>query len=164
MDDATLKGFIGTEITRQTVVVERSAVAFFADAVLDTDPIYRDATVAAAAGFDGLPVPPTFPFVMGNWGAFAELQPEGAPGTGLGIVLGALMAGGGLILHGEQAFTYHAPVVTGQVLNAVGVIKDIYVKESKGSTMTFVVAETTWSDATTGEAVCTTTFNIIHRI
>ena len=30
--------------------------------------------------------------------------------------------------------------------------------------MTFVVAETTWSDATTGEAVCTTTFNIIHRI
>ena len=80
------------------------------------------------------------------------------------VVLGALMAGGGLILHGEQAFTYHAPVVTGQVLNAVGVIKDIYVKESKGSTMTFVVAETTWSDATTGEAVCTTTFNIIHRI
>lgn len=164
MDQAEFGAFIGTEITRQTVVVERSAVAFFADAVLDDDPVYRDARVATVAGFTGLPVPPTFPFVMGAWSSYAELQPEDGAGPGLAIVLGKLMANGGLILHGEQAFTYHRPVETGMTLDGVGTIKDIYRKESKGTTMTFVVAETTWSDASTGEPVCTTTFNILHRI
>ena len=162
MDEAAVKEFIGTEISRSTVVVERSAIAFFASAVLDDDPVYTNADEASARGFEAIPAPPTFPFVMQNWGAFAELQAEGGQGAGLGMVLGPLMANGGLILHGEQAFVYHQPVLAGQTLTGVGVIKDAYVKESKGTTMTFVVAETTWSDAG-GAPVVTTTFNIIHR-
>ena len=163
MDEATRAGFIGTEIGRTTVVVERSAVSFFAQAVLDDDPIYHNADVASERGFDGVPVPPTFPFVMQNWGAFGELQPSEGNGSGLATVLGALMANGGLSLHGEQAVTYPQPVVTGQTLTGVTVLRDIYVKESKGTTMTFVVSETTWSDRQE-MPVATATFNIIHRI
>ena len=41
---------------------------------------------------------------------------------------------------------------------------DAYQKESKGKTMTFVVVETAWSEQATGEPVCTSRMNIIHRI
>ena len=82
----------------------------------------------------------------------------------MGAVLGPLMAKGGLILHGEQEFTYHRPVFAGDVLEGKGLVVDAYQKESKGKTMTFVVVETAWSDSATGEPVCTSRMNIIHRV
>ena len=51
-------------------------VGAFAVAVCDQNPIYRDPRASEAAGFDAIPAPPTFPFVMETWGRFAELQPE----------------------------------------------------------------------------------------
>ena len=56
------------------------------------------------------------------------------------------MANGGLLLHGEQEFIYHRPIVVGDVLVGEGKVVDAYQKESKGKTMTFFVSETTWSD------------------
>ena len=41
-------------------------------------------------------------------------------------VLGPLMANGGLILHGEQEFTYHRPVLAGDVLVGEGRVADAY--------------------------------------
>lgn len=165
MSDDELKAMIGKPTGTVTVVVERSAVANFADAVCDDDPVYRDPRAADAAGFAAIPAPPTFPFVMQNWGAFPELQPEGAAGgdNALGAVLGPLMAKGGLILHGEQSFEYHRPVLVGDVLRGESRIADAYAKESKGRTMTFVVNETVWTDQQSGEPVVTTRFNVIHR-
>ncbi len=102
---------------------------------------------------------------MGNFGVFPELQPEDAPtGNPMAEVLGPLMAKGGIILHGEQEFTYHRPVMAGDVLVGEGRVADAYRKESKGKTMTFVVVDTVWSDRATGEPVCTSRMNIIHRI
>ena len=102
---------------------------------------------------------------MGNFGAYPELQTEDAPsGNPMVAVLGPLMANGGLILHGEQEFTYHRPVFGGDVLEGTGLVVDAYQKESKGKTMTFVVVETAWSDRATGEPVCTSRMNIIHRV
>jgi hypothetical protein len=43
-------------------------------------------------------------------------------------------------------------------------VADAYRKESKGKTMTFVVVETAWREQSTGEPVCTSRMNIIHRI
>jgi len=73
------------------------------------------------------------------------------------------MSKGGIILHGEQEFEYFRPVVVGDVLLGEGTVKDAYTKDSKGKTMTFIVTETQWKDATTGEPVVTTRFNLIHR-
>jgi acyl-CoA thioesterase FadM len=77
-------------------------------------------------------------------------------------VLAMLMHNGGIILHGEQEFTYHRSVVVGDVLLGEGVVVDAYAKESKGKTMTFVVTETVWRDDA-GEPVVTSRFNVIHR-
>ena len=163
-EDDTLTQLIGTRTSSATVVVERGPIAAFALAVCDQNPIYRDPRASEAAGFDAIPAPPTFPFVMETWGRFAELQPDDQPvGGGMLRVLGPLMAKGGLILHGEQSFDYHRPVVVGDVLDGEGPVVDAYSKESKGSTMTFVVTETVWRDHSTGEPVVTSRFNVIHR-
>jgi acyl dehydratase len=156
---------IGKPTGTTVVTVERGQLGLFAQAVKDQSPIYRDPRAAAAAGLPGIPAPPTYPFAMENFGAFPELQTAEAPiGNPMAEILGPLMAGGGIILHGEQEFNYHRPVVAGDVLIGEGKVVDAYQKESKGKTMTFVVVETAWSDRATGEPVCTSRMNIIHRV
>ena len=163
MSDVDLRKIIGKPVSKQTVVVERGPVANFATAVCDPDPVYRDPRAAQQAGFDAIPVPPTFPFVMQAWGDFPEIQPPDKPaGNAMGEVIGPLMAKGGIILHGEQEFVYNRPVFVGDVLTGEGQVVDAYTKESKGKTMTFVVTETVWRDEQ-GEPVVTTRFNVIHR-
>ena len=165
MADDILQSIIGKPTGTTVVTVERGQLALFATAVKSDSPIYTDPRAAAEAGLPGIPAPPTYPFVMGNFGAYPELQGEDAPqGNPMGAVLGPLMAKGGLILHGEQEFTYHRPVFAGDVLEGKGLVVDAYQKESKGKVMTFVVVETAWSDTVTGEPVCTSRMNIIHRV
>jgi len=164
MPDDDLKKIIGKPMSKSKVVVERGPVANFATAVCDPSPVYRDTRAAHEAGFDAIPVPPTFPFVMQTWGEFAEDQPTDKPkGNAMGEVLGPLMAKGGIILHGEQEFTFHRPVFVGDVLVGEGTVVDAYAKESKGKTMTFIVTETVWHDDRSGEPVVTSRFNVIHR-
>jgi acyl dehydratase len=163
-EDDVLKSVIGKPMSKAKVVIERGPVANFATAVCDPDPVYRDPQAAKEAGFDRIPTPPTYPFVMSSWGDFPEIQPPDRPsGNPLGEVVGPLMAKGGLILHGEQEFEYHRPVFVGDVLVGEGTVVDAYAKESKGKTMTFVVTETVWKDDKTGEPVVTSRFNLIHR-
>ena len=154
---------IGKPVPPQTVALERGPVANFATAIKDSNPVYTDPEAAAAAGFDNIPLPPTYPFAMHHWGAFAELQPEGAGGSHPMVeAIGALMAGGGLILHGEQEFLYHRQPLVGDVLTASGSVKDVYEKTSSGGkTMTFVITETVWSDAA-GNPVVTSTMTMLH--
>jgi hypothetical protein len=102
---------------------------------------------------------------MGFWGAYPELQKgiEKLEGNPMFEIIGKLMAGGGMVLHGEQEFIYHRPIVAGDTLVGNGTCVDAYEKESKGKTMTFVVSETVWSDQRTGDPVVTERFNLIHR-
>ncbi len=159
-----LKSIIGQPTGKSTVLVERGPVMHFADSVLSSSPIYHDPEAARAAGFDNIPAPPTWPFAMEFSGKFAELQPTDVPtGNPMLTAIGPLMAKGGLILHGEQEFTYDRPVQVGDVLEGNGKIADAYQKESGGRTMTFIVSETVWTDAKTGEPVVTVRSNIIHR-
>ena len=163
MSDDELRKIIGKPVSKSTVVIERGPVANFATSVCDPDPVYRDPRAAQQAGYDAIPVPPTYPFVMQAWGEFPEDQPADKPtGSAMGEVIGPLMAKGGIILHGEQEFTYNRPVFVGDVLTGEGKVVDAYAKESKGKTMTFVVTETVWRDKA-GEPVVTTRFNVIHR-
>ena len=164
-DEELLKSVIGKSTGTSVVAVERGPVAFFASAVLEKSPVYRSPEAAAEAGLPAIPAPPTFPIAMESWGKFSEIQPPGPqPANPMGTVIGPLISRGGLILHGEQEFIFHRPVVVGDVLEGEGKLVDAYQKESKGKTMTFVVTETEWRDQRTGEPVVTTRFNVIHRV
>lgn len=155
---------IGKPTPPQTVVLERGPASNFARAVKDENPVYRDPRVAAEAGFDNLPVPPTYPFAWHHWGEFAEQQPEGAGGSHPMIeAMAELLANGGLILHGGQEFSYHRQPLVGDVLTARGTVKDVYEKtSSSGKTMTFIITETEWRDAD-DQPVATSTMTLLHR-
>ncbi len=159
------KSIIGKSTGTTRVVVERGPVGVFADAVKDSSPVFTDLRAAEAAGYSAIPVPPTYPFVMAHWGAFAEIQPPGSEDamSGIGSVLGPLMASGGLLLHGEQEFEYHRPVVVGDVLVGESRVADAYEKESASHSMTFIVLETAWSDDKTGDLVVTSRMNFLVR-
>ena len=156
--------YIGKETPPQTVVIERGPVSNFAKAVQDHSPVYADPGVAADAGFDAIPAPPTYDFAMHHWGAFPEVQPAGAGAPHPMIeAMGELLAGGGLILHGGQEFVYHRPLTVGMTLTSHGTVKDIYAKQSSsGKTMTFIITETEWRDEQ-GEPVVTSTMTVLHR-
>jgi len=159
--DTSIKG---KALAPSTIVIERGPTSNFAKAVLDENPIFADPTAAKAAGFDNIPTPPTFGFAFAHWGQYPELQPGGADeGSPVMQVIGNLMKTGGMILHGEQAFTYHAPVVVGDTLNGTGKISDIYEKtSSNGKVMTFISSENEYRNQR-GELVLTTVMTLIHR-
>lgn len=155
---------IGRPTVAATVHVERGPLSNFATAVTDTNPIFQNLDEARAAGFDTIPAPPTYTFALQNWGRFPEDQPEDPTGgrNPMMEVIGSLMAKGGMVLHGEQEFTYHQPFGAGDVLSVEGKVVDLYTKESGERTMTFLVTETVFSNEA-GEPVVTERFNLIHR-
>jgi acyl dehydratase len=156
---------VGRPTGAARVVVERGPVAKFAEAVGDHSPVYRSEEAARSAGFDAVPAPPTYGFsALQYWGRFPEGQPPDPTGGSNPMmeIIGTLMAKGGLVLHGEQEFVYHRPIVEGDVLDNEGRVVDLYEKESKGRTMTFVVVEDVYRNGA-GEPVLTSRMNLIHR-
>ena len=137
----------GKPMGTQWVQIERGPVRVFAQAVLDTDPIYD--------GPDA-PVPPTFPFVMPYWGSMGQ-------GGAAGLPIENLRGKGRAILHGEQEFVYHGgrwPHV-GDVLVGEGTISDVYEKpRSDGGKLEFYVTETTWAVEGESEPTVTTRFTL----
>lgn len=120
--------FIGHEFAPSTAEVEKGRLRFFAKATGNTDPIYSDEEAARKAGYRALPAPPTFLFCL-------EMDRDNPMDSIelLGVDLGR-------ILHGEQSFTYYAPVCAGDRITFRSRISDIY--DKKGGALEFVVMET----------------------
>jgi len=146
---------IGAKTGAWRVTVDRAPVANFARVLGDTTPVEVDT-----------PAPPTFSFVMAYWGAYPADQPPDPTGgvNPMHKIMGELHAKGALVLHGEQEFEYHRPIVSGDVLDGEQTITDMYEKETDAATMTFVVMETRWQDARSGDPVVTERFNLIARL
>ncbi len=162
------KSVIGKPTGAWRVVLDRAVLANFAKAVGDTSRVYQREEVAHAAGLAAVPAPPTFTFAAPYWGALRadEQPPDPTAGQGnpMHSIMGDLFAQGALVLHGEQEFTYHRTPVAGDVLDGLQKITDIYEKVTDAARMTFVVMETAWTDAKTGEPMVTERFNLIARL
>jgi acyl dehydratase len=124
--------YIGTILPKATLEIEKGRLRFFAKAIGETDPIYTDEAAAQAAGYVSLPAPPTFIFA-------AELDGD--------TVLAALKNMGvnlARILHGEQQFTYFAPVCAGDTIAVDSKFTDIY--DKKNGALEFIVKESVVSN------------------
>lgn len=119
------KKHIGHVMPAYSVDVEKGRLRFFAKATDQTDPVYWDEAAAKAAGYPGLPVPPTFLFCLEM-----ETPDPAAIRDLLGLDYRTL-------LHGEQGFTYHRMAFAGDRLTFEQRIEDIY--EKKGGALEFVV-------------------------
>lgn len=120
--------FIGHELPPHSALVEAGRLRLFAKAIGETDPVFSDEAAARAAGHPGLPAPPTMAFCldMDIPDPFGYLAEMGVPVQN--------------ILHGEQSFSYHAPIYAGDSLSFRSRIADIYAK--KGGALEFIVKET----------------------
>lgn len=119
---------IGRELTPVTATIERGRLAFFAQAIGETDPVYNDLDAALAAGHPDLPAPPTFVF---------GLRLEAPDPFGWIAELGVDMR---FVLHGKQAFHYASVAHAGDVVTLSPKIIDIY--EKKGGALEFLVCTT----------------------
>ncbi|PWW64268.1 MaoC family dehydratase N-terminal domain-containing protein [Actinokineospora spheciospongiae] len=93
--------------------VGRAKIKEFVDAIGDTDPVHRDPEAARAAGFPDVVAPPTFTTILN-----LELINTIVSDPKLGLDYGRMV-------HGDQSFEYHRPVVAGDRLVAVGSVQSI---------------------------------------
>ena len=131
------------------VAIEHAPVMLFARAVKDGSPVYASERAATEAGFDRVPVPPTYTFVMSDSGAFPDIQPEGGTGSmysSSGVDAASAFARDGLFLHGEQHFTYHRPVEVGDVLEGRMRTSKPIAREARRGPMEVTYFQTTWTD------------------
>lgn len=117
---------IGHCFTPVTARVEPGRLRFFLDTLGEKNPVYRDAEAARAAGFSGTPVPPTYLFCLEMMDAEQPFE-----------MLEALDIDLARVLHGEQSFVYHAPVLVGDTLTFRPRVTGV--TEKKGGALTLVV-------------------------
>jgi acyl dehydratase len=138
---------IGMKLPSHSVVAEAGQLRFFAKAIGETNPVYRDESAARDAGHPGLPVPPTFLFSL------ELLRPESNWRDEAGMQLAR-------ILHGEQSFTYHRTAYAGDTLHFDAHIADVY--DKKNGALSFVVVDTRVTNQR-GEHVADLRKSIVHR-
>jgi acyl dehydratase len=120
---------VGRTFTPVTAHVEPGRLRFFFDTLGERNPVYRDGEAARGAGFTAQPVPPTYLFCLEMMDAPEPFEFLNALGIDLARVL-----------HGEQRFDYHAPVVVGDTLTLRPRVASV--TDKKGGAMTLVVVET----------------------
>ena len=127
---------VGLELDEVTFPVERGKVREFVRALHEDDPIYQDAEAAAAAGFDAIPAPLTFPMVAMLW------RERDAAIEDLGFDFKRL-------LHGGTTWEYVRPIVVGDEITVKRRVAAVDRREGRrGGAMTFVTIDTEITDAT----------------
>ncbi len=108
--------YVGRQFgTDEVYEVGREKIREFATAVGATDPAHHDEAAAQALGYQGLVAPPTFPIIL-TMGA--ELRLMADPDLGLDFTK---------VVHREQRFVHHRPVVAGDRLSTTVVVDAIRV-------------------------------------
>lgn len=95
------------------IIVERGAVAFFAETIGESNPVHCDVDAARAAGHPDVVTPATYPVVLGMIAA-KEGARRDIPETL--AVIGADMR---YLLHGTEAYEYHGPIYAGDRVEVV---------------------------------------------
>ncbi|OQC53390.1 MAG: hypothetical protein BWX55_01136 [Deltaproteobacteria bacterium ADurb.Bin022] len=117
---------IGMEFPASTFIIEKDKIIEFAIAVSQKEmknqihPVYHDEKAAKAAGYEGIPIPPTFLTSSFFWTG------DGLTGmvTALGINLKRL-------LHREEEYEYFCPIHAGDIITRKMKVADI-IKKGKG--------------------------------
>jgi acyl dehydratase len=124
---------VGRSFTPVTAHVEPGRLRYFFDVIGERNRLYRDAKAAEAAGYARPPIPPTYLFCLEMMDAERPFE-----------ILEALNIDLARVLHGEQRFTYFAPVTVGDTLTFLSRVSDVV--DKKGGALTFIVVETKVTD------------------
>src|SRR5262245_54119417 len=115
---------IGRSLMPVHASVEPGRLRYFFDTLGERNLVYRDAAAAKAAGYAGVPIPPTYLFCL-------EMMDAEQPFEFFELFNVDI----GRVLHGEQHFTYHAPVVVGDTLTFSSHVTDVVDKKAGALTI-----------------------------
>ena len=121
------KSKLGMEFPLYSIKVAENKIAEFAAAVAqkeDTDhikAIYRDVEAAKKAGYENIPIPPTFPTSFAFW-----------TGGGLLATINAVGADLNKLLHREEEYEYYAPICAGDVITRKMKVVDMHDRGKPG--------------------------------
>ena len=116
---------IGRSLAPTHARVEAGRLRYFFNTLGESNPVFRDPVAANAAGFAATPIPPTYLFCL-------EMMDADDPFA----LLEALDIDLRRVLHGEQKFVYHAPVVVGDELTLQSTVTGV--TQKKGGAMTLI--------------------------
>ncbi len=119
----------------------------FAQAIGDPNPVYRDADAARAAGYPAVIAPPTFAIIVINMHAIFTILAD--PTLGLDW---------DKVVHGEQGFAYHRPIMAGDSLVLTATIENIMSRAGND----FITVRTDL-DTAGGEPVVVGTTTVVAR-
>ena len=115
--------------------IEAGKIKEFAKALQLENPVYVDAAVAKAAGYRGIPAPPTFMTVIDYWNERNFYQ----------LFSGFLKLNPNNVLHGEQTYDYHDVIVAGDVITAQVSVKEQFHKKGKNFFLLETVYRNQWN-------------------
>lgn len=142
--------------------VEEGTIMLFARAIGDPNPVYSDHAYAAGTEAAAILAPPTYVQSSAQFDPDYPLRPKpGEPWFGSGKdPTGRVRTGpegggsGGTGLHAEQHFTYHRPLVAGDVLAATTHRGEGWEKQGRSGKLVFSETITEYRDQA-GELVVT---------
>ena len=140
---------VGVAFTPVKARVEPGRLRYFFETLGETNPVYRNPAAATAAGYAATPTPPTYLFCL-------EMMDSEKPFE----FLERLDIDLGRVLHGEQRFAYHAPVVVGDTLTFQSRV--VSVAQKKGGALTIIEVETRITNQS-GAHVADTVRSIVVR-
>ena len=126
--------------------VGREKIAEFAAAVGSTDPAHIDTEAARALGHDDVVAPPTFAIIVAQRAEAAIVQD---PASGVDYAR---------VVHGEQRFKHHRPIIAGDRLVATPHVDSVREAGGHGMVTTRVEISTE-----AGEPVATALSTIVVR-
>ena len=126
--------------------VGREKIAEFAAAIGSSDPVYLDPEAARSAGHPDVVAPPTFAIILAQRAEAAIVQD---PDAGIDY---------SRVVHGEQRFTHHRPIVAGDRLVATPSVDTVREAGGHGMVTTRVEIATE-----AGEPVATALSTIVVR-
>jgi acyl dehydratase len=142
------KAAIGKLFPSVIAEVEKGRLRFFAKAIGETNPIYTNELAAKTAGYQDLPIAPTFLFSL----KMDVPEPFGNYES-VGVALSK-------VLHANQAFEYHQQVIAGDTLRFESQVADIY--DKKNGLLEFLVEKTKVSNQH-GDHVADLTTTLVIR-
>ena len=99
-------------MTIERFPVEEGHIMLFARAIGDQNPVYRDPECAAAKALGGIVAPPTFVAGGSQFDDDVAVRPKiGQPWFGSGRTPSGFNRESAGILHAEQHFEYHRPLL-----------------------------------------------------
>ena len=139
--------YVGREFTRTPpYVVSRAKIAEFAAAVGAASALHTDPDAARRAGYTDVPAPPTFAVLIAQR---AEAEYIEDPAAGIDF---------SRVVHANEAFAHHRPIVAGDELSTTVHVDDVKVR----SALTMVTTRTEIATVA-GESVCTVTSTLAIR-